>query len=105
MRKVFLTIILGIGIGVNTTLAQEVKTTHETVTTPQIPEDIYFKIELTELPAAISNAVATHHEGKNIKEAYVCKKNEGQFFKLILTDNKGTETIAVYNEKGEPIKE
>jgi len=103
MKKVLVAVAMVLGMGSTTVFAQDVQTA-QVVATQQAPQDEFVKIEVTELPQTVTDAVAKLGEGTTIKEAFVCTKEDGKVFKLVLTAEDGTETTVLFNEKGEPVK-
>ena len=68
--------------------------------------DEYVVIELKDVPQAVQDAAAKNCEGSTIKEAHVETAEDGtKTYKLILVDADQQETILLFNEKGEPVKE
>ena len=70
---------------------------------PQVPEDGYLRIDLQELPQAVTEAVNVGYETPVILEAYVSTREEGYLFKLVLALSDGTLVTTIYNAKGDPM--
>ena len=103
MKKLFVAVALVMSLGTSVVLANNLwNNPVETM----IPTDEYTLIELKYLPQAITDAVAKNYEGNAIKEAHVKTAEDGtKTYKLILIDGDNTETIVLFNEKGEEVKE
>ena len=103
MKKLFVAVALVMSLGTSVVLANNLwNNPVETM----IPTDEYTQIELKYLPQAITDAVAKNYEGNAIKEAHVKTAEDGtKTYKLILIDGDNTETIVLFNEKGEEVKE
>ena len=103
MKKLFVAVALVMGLGTSVALASNVCANNvETV----IPADDYIQIELKYVPQAITDAVAKNYEGNSIKEAYVKTAEDGtKTYKIILMDGEETESVVLFNEKGEEVKE
>lgn len=69
-----------------TTQAQETETTTEmqTETTTSVQKD-YEKVEVSELPAAVSTALSTDYSGSQVEEAWVKEKEDKRVYKLKLS--------------------
>ena len=103
MKKLFVAVALVMGLGTSVAWANNLWTSSvETV----IPTDEYIQIELKYVPQAITDAVAKNYEGNTIKEAHVKTTEDGtKTYKIVLIDGEDTETIVLFNEKGEEVKE
>ena len=103
MKKLFVAVALVMGLGTSVALASNVCANNvETV----ISTDEYVQIELKLVPQAITDAVAKNYEGNTIKEAHVKTAEDGtKTYKIILIDGEDTETIVLFNDKGEEVKE
>ena len=103
MKKLFVAVALVMGLSTSMALANNVWTNPvETV----ISTDEYIQIELKHVPQAITDAVAKNYEGNTIKEAHVkTDENDAKTYKLILIDGENAETIVLFNDKGEEVKE
>ena len=68
--------------------------------------DDYTSIELKDVPQAIKDTVAKNYEGNAIKEAYVKMDEDGnKTYKIVLIDAEETESVVLFNDKGEEVKE
>ena len=103
MKKLFVAVALVMGLGTSVVLANNTWTSNvETIA----PNDDYTQIELKHVPQAITDAVAKNYEGNSIKEAYVKTAEDGtKTYKIILMDGEETESVVLFNEKGEEVKE
>ena len=103
MKKLFVAVALVMGLGTSVALANNVWTNSmETV----IQTDEYIQIELKYVPQAIMDAIAKNYEGSAVKEAYVKTAKDGtKTYKMILIDGEDTETVVLFNDKGEEVKE
>ena len=103
MKKLFVAVALVMGLGTSVAWANNVwNNSMETV----IQTDEYIQIELKYVPQAIMDAIAKNYEGSAVKEAHV-KTAEGgtKTYKMILIDGEDTETVVLFNDKGEEVKE
>ena len=103
MKKLFVAVALMMALGTSVVLANNAWTSNvETIA----PNDDYTQIELKHVPQAITDAVAKNYEGNSIKEAYVKTAEDGtKTYKIILMDGEETESVVLFNEKGEEVKE
>lgn len=86
--------------------AQEVEvtsTTTEVVTEVEVQQDDFKKVEVSELPEAVTAAIATDFEGAITKEAYV-KEKEGKLIYKIKLDVNGVEKKVYSDADGKWIK-
>ena len=97
MKKLLVAVALVLGLGSSVAFAQEVSNTPAVETQTQAPQDEYTKIEVKDLPEAVTQAIAKSYEDATIKEAYVDK--------VILTTKDAQEVTVLLNEKGEEVKE
>ena len=74
-------------------------------TQTQAPQDEYTKIEVKDLPEAVTQAITKSYEAATIKEAYVAEKETGKVYKVIITTKDAQEVTVLLNEKGEEVKE
>ena len=103
MKKLFVAVALVMGLGTSVALASNVCTNSVEMV---IPADDYIQIELKYVPQAITDAVAKNYKGNTIKEAYTkTAEDETKTYKIILIDEEDTETIVLFNDKGEEMKE
>lgn len=63
------------------------------------------KIEVKDLPEAVTQAITKSYEDATIKEAYVAEKETGKVYKVIITTKDAQEVTVLLNEKGEEVKE
>ena len=105
MKKVLVAVALVLGLGSSVAFAQEVSNTPAVETQTQAPQDEYTKIEVKDLPEAVTQAIAKSYEDATIKEAYVAEKETGKVYKVILTTKDAHEVTVLLNEKGEEVKE
>ena len=103
MKKLFVAVALVMGLGTSVAWTGNTWTSNvETIA----PNDDYTQIELKHVPQAITDAVAKNYEGNSIKEAYVKTAEDGtKTYKIILMDGEETESVVLFNEKGEEVKE
>lgn len=104
MKKVLVAIALVMGLGSSVAFAQNVENANAVVTTAQAPQDEYTKIEVKDLPAAVTEALGKAYPESTIKEASVTAKEDGKLYKVVVTQKDGKETTVVMNEKGEEVK-
>ena len=105
MKKLLVAVALVLGLGSSVAFAQEVSNTPAVETQTQAPQDEYTKIEVKDLPEAVTQAIAKSYEDDTIKEAYVAEKETGKVYKVILTTKDAQEVTVLLNEKGEEVKE
>ena len=102
MKKIFVVVALVMSMGTSVVLAGNVTMTNtEFVST----SNEFVVIELKDVPQAVQDAVAKNYEGYTIKEAHAKTTEDGtKIYKLILA-NSESESIVLFNDKGEEIKE
>ena len=101
MKKVLVAVALVLGLGSSVAFAQEVSNTPAVETQTQAPQDEYTKIEVKDLPEAVTQAITKSYEDATIKEAYVAEKETGKVYKVIITTKDAQEVTVLLNEKGE----
>ena len=104
MKKVLVAVALVLGLGSSVAFAQEVSNT-PAVETDTSSQDEYTKIEVKDLPEAVTQAITKSYEDATIKEAYVAEKETGKVYKVIITTKDAQEVTVLLNEKGEEVKE
>ena len=82
MKKLLVAVALVLGLGSSVAFAQEVSNTPAVETQTQAPQDEYTKIEVKDLPEAVTQAIAKSYEDATIKEAYVAEKETGKVYKV-----------------------
>ena len=103
MKKLFVAAALLMSMGTNGMFANIPNNTSIAI---NAVTDDYTQIELKYVPQAITDSVAKNYEGNSIKEAYVKTAEDGiKTYKIILIDGEDTETIVLFNDKGEEVKE
>lgn len=102
MKKVLVALAVVMGLGTSVVFAQEAQPA--TVETAQVPQDEFTKIEVKDLPEAVTQALAKSYEGATIKEAAVAEKEAGKLYKILLVTTETKEVTVIMNEKGEEIK-
>lgn len=90
MKKVFL--VAALALGSLTTFAQETEEVQAEATEVMEAQDSFTSIELTELPEAITEALAKDHPNATITKAFV---NEEAQYKLEVTKEDG-EAVELY---------
>jgi len=81
----------------------EATTTTSVVTEAAVQTDDFKKVEVSELPEAVTAAIATDFEGATTKEAYV-KEKEGNLIYKIKLDVNGVEKKVYADADGNWIK-
>jgi len=81
----------------------EATTTTSVVTETVVQTDDFKKVEVSELPEAVTAAIATDFEGATTKEAYV-KEKEGKLIFKIKLDVNGVEKKVYSDADGNWIK-
>ena len=62
-------------------------------------------IEVKDLPAAVQEAITKNYAEATIKEAAVEVNEDGtKTYKVVLTDEEGTESTVLFSESGEVLK-
>lgn len=103
MKKILLVVALFMGLGSSAAIAN-VLVTSNVMTSPQVPQtEEFVKIDSTEIPALVMNALAKDHVGATIKEAFVGQKDGVKIYKIVLT-KEAEEITVLLNEKGEEVK-
>ena len=105
MKKVLVAVALVLGLGSSVAFAQEVSNTPAVETQTQAPQDEYTKIEVKDLPEAVTQAITKSNEDATIKEEKKKKKETGKVYKVIITTKDAQEVTVLLNEKGEEVKE
>ncbi len=98
MKKLFL--VAALALGSLTAFAQDTETEEvQSEATEEVMEaqDDFTAIELTEVPEAITEALATAHPNATISQAYV---NEEAQYKLKVTQEDGTEVKLYADAEG-----
>ena len=98
MKKVLVAVALVMGLGSSVAFAQNAENANAVVATAQAPQDEYTKIEVKDLPAAVTEALGKAYPESTIKEASVTTKEEGKFYKVVVTQKDGTDVTVVLNE-------
>ena len=104
MKKVLVAVALVMGLGSSVAFAQVVKDSTAVETVAQNPQDEFTKIEVKELPEAVTQAIAKTYEGSSIKEAFVAEKESGKVYKVIVTTKDAKDVTVLMNEKGEVVE-
>lgn len=105
MKKVLVALAMVLGVSSSVAFAQEAGKSTTAVTETQVPQDEFVKMDPTQLPQAILQALATNYESSSVKEAYVKEKDGAKIYKVIITTQDGQEAEVLLNEKGEAVKE
>ncbi|GCB34468.1 hypothetical protein [Bacteroides faecalis] len=104
MKKVLVAVALVMGLGSSVAFAQVVKDSTAVETVAQNPQDEFTKIEVKDLPEAVTQAIAKTYEGSSIKEAFVAEKESGKVYKVIVTTKDAKDVTVLMNEKGEVVE-
>lgn len=104
MKKVLVLLVAIFSLSSYVTFAQDVKK-DSTAVENKAPQSEFVKMDATQLPPLVMNALAKAHEGASIKEAYVAERETGKVFKVIVTSKEEQETTVLLNEKGEQVNE
>ena len=103
MKKLFVAAALVMSLGTSVVLADNVKCNE---TESVCVADEFVVIELKDVPQAVQDAVAKNYEGSSIKEAHAKTAEDGKkTYKLILVDGNQAESIILFNDKGEEVKQ
>ena len=103
MKKVLVAVAVLMGLGSSVAFAQVVKDSIAVETVVQNPQDEFTKIEMKDLPEAVTQAIAKTYEGSSIKEAFVAEKESGKVYKAIVTTKDAKDVTVLVNEKGEVV--
>ena len=100
MKKLFVAAALVMGLGTSATFADNFMV--DSVTVTMIND--FTPIEVKDLPAAVQEAI-TKNYASTIKEAAVEANEDGtKTYKVVLTDEEGTESTVLFSESGEVLK-
>lgn len=97
MKKFFIAAALVMGLGTSAAFAENQNMATEIVTLT----NEYKPIEVKDLPQAVQDTIKKDYAEQTIKEASVEETENGKTYKVVLTDQEGTETTVVFNENGE----
>lgn len=64
----------------------------------------FVKIEISELPATVANAVAGIAGEAQITEAFVEEVDGVKIYKIVVTDAEGAVSELLLNEEGQPVE-
>ena len=101
MKKKFVAIALVMGLGTTVAFAGNLTSGVETV----MAVNDFTPIEVKDLPAAVQEAITKNYAESTIKEAAVEANEDGtKTYKVVLTDEEGTESTVLFSESGEVLK-
>ena len=101
MKKLFVAAALVMGLGTTVAFAENLTSGVETV----MAVNDFTPIEVKDLPAAVTEAIAKNFAESTVKEAAVEAAEDGSKTKKKKKKNKeGTESTVFFNEKGEILK-
>ena len=101
MKKFFVAVALVMGLGTTHAFAENLTSGVETV----MAVNDFTPIEVKDLPAAVTEAIAKNFAESTVKEAAVEAAEDGsKTYQVVLTDKEGTESTVFFNEKGEILK-
>lgn len=101
MKKFFVAVALVMGLGTTVAFAENLISDVEIV----MAVNDFTPIEVKDLPAAVTEAIAKNFAESTVKEAAVEAAEDGsKTYQVVLTDKKGTESTVFFNEKGEILK-
>lgn len=66
-----------------------------------VNQDEFAKMEVKDLPQAVTDAVLKANEGSTINDAFVAGADAEKKYKVIITNSEGQEVTLILNEKGE----
>ena len=102
MKKFFVAVALVMGLGTTVAFAENLTSGVETV----MAVNDFTPIEVKDLPAAVTEAIAKNFAESTVKEAAVEAAEDGsKTYQVVLTDKEGAESTVFFNEKGEILKE
>ena len=97
MKKFFVAVALVMGLGTSVAFADNFMV--DSVTITMIND--FTPIEVKDLPAAVTEAIAKNFAESTVKEA---AEDGSKTYQVVLTDKEGTESTVFFNEKGEILK-
>ena len=101
MKKLFVAAALVMGLGTTVAFAENLTSGVETV----MAVNDFTPIEVKDLPAAVQEAITKNYAESTIKEAAVEANEDGtKTYKVVLTDEEGTESTVLFSESGEVLK-
>ncbi len=101
MKKLFVAAALVMGLGTTVAFAENLTSGVETV----MAVNDFTPIEVKDLPAAVQEAITKNYAEATIKEAAVEANEDGtKTYKVVLTDEEGTESTVLFSESGEVLK-
>jgi len=101
MKKSFVAVALVMGLGTTVAFAENLTSGVETV----MAVNDFTPIEVKDLPAAVQEAITKNYAEATIKEAAVEANEDGtKTYKVVLTDEEGTESTVLFSESGEVLK-
>ena len=101
MKKLFVAVALVMGLGTTVAFAENLTSGVETV----MAVNDFTPIEVKDLPAAVQEAITKNYAEATIKEAAVEANEDGtKTYKVVLTDEEGTESTVLFSESGEVLK-
>ena len=101
MKKIFVAVALVMGLGTTVAFAENLTSGVETV----MAVNDFTPIEVKDLPAAVQEAITKNYAESTIKEAAVEANEDGtKTYKVVLTDEEGTESTVLFSESGEVLK-
>ena len=101
MKKIFVAVALVMGLGTTVAFAENLTSDVEIV----MAVNDFTPIEVKDLPAAVTEAIAKNFAESTVKKAAVEAAEDGsKTYKVVLTDKEGTESTVFFNEKGEILK-
>ena len=98
MKKSFVAVALVMGLGTTVAFAENLTSGVETV----MAVNDFTPIEVKDLPAAVTEAIAKNFAESTVKEA--AAEDGSKTYQVVLTDKEGTESTVFFNEKGEILK-
>ena len=101
MKKSFVAVALVMGFMRTVAFAENLTSGVETV----MAVNDFTPIEVKDLPAAVTEAIAKNFAESTVKEAAVEAAEDGsKTYQVVLTDKEGAESTVFFNEKGEILK-
>ena len=101
MKKLFVAVALVMGLGTSVAFADNFMV--DSVTITMIND--FTPIEVKDLPAAVQEAITKNYAESTIKEVAVEANEDGtKTYKVVLTDEEGTESTVLFSESGEVLK-
>lgn len=102
MKKVLVAVACLMSVGSFSAFASETSVDSVMVVC-EVAQDDFVKVEVKDLPEAVTQAVEKAYPDYTVKEAFVAEKEDGKQYKVVLVLEE-EEVTALFNENGEEVK-